>query len=197
MGRLSWASLTVPATPPLDCRALSPAPAGAAQLGRDKHQLLTPHCPCPESWSLPAGHDTPKGAGPALQGRTPRTEHTTELLWQCWANREHSKEEEEARKAHFPRQLCLQFTAPPSQPDPLGFTSNFHHPEAVTFPQTLWAAQPHLPVSPLCSLLAWTLHSELWHWLGTCRYPKPFISSNPVKVLQKRSPEWGLASAGP
>lgn len=89
-----------------------------------------------------------------LQGRTPRTEHGTELFWQRWGNREHSKEEEEARKAHFPAQLCLHFTAPPSRPDPLGFTSDFCHPKAVTFPQTLRAAQPHLPASPLLSLLA-------------------------------------------
>lgn len=192
----------MPAIPSSDCRTLSSAPARATQLGRDDHQLLSPYYLWPGSWSLPAGQDTPKRASTVLQGRAPRTKHGTELFWQCWGNREHNKEEEEARKAHFPPQLCLHFTALPSQPDPFGFMSNFGHPKAVTFPQTLRAAQPHLPVSPLRSLLAWApaflfTPAEPRCWLGTCRYPKPFISSNPVKVLQKRSPEWGLASAGP
>lgn len=84
------------------------------------------------------GRDTPKQAGTVLQGRSPRTEYGMELFWQRRGNGEHSEEEEEeARKARFPARLCLHFTAPPSQPGPLGFTSDFHHPKAVTFPKTL------------------------------------------------------------
>lgn len=72
-------------------------------------------------------------AGEVLHGhRPPRTE----LVWLRWGNRENSnEEEEEARKALA--RLFLHFAAPPSQPDPLGFTSDFGHPKAVTFPQTL------------------------------------------------------------
>lgn len=43
-------------------------------------------------------------------------------------------------------QLCLHFAAPPSQPDPLRLTSDFHHPQAVTFPETLdFGQRAHTP----------------------------------------------------
>lgn len=50
------------------------------------------------------------------------------------------------RKALFLARLCLPLTAPPSQPDLLRLTSDFRHPKAVTFPETLdFGQRAHVP----------------------------------------------------
>lgn len=93
------------------------------------------------------GRDTPKQAGTVLQGRSPRTEYGMELFWQRRGNGERSEEEEEeARKARFPARLCLHFTAPPSQPGPLGFTSDFH--QSCDPSQNPWLQRLH-PCAPV------------------------------------------------
>lgn len=99
----------------------------------------------------------------------------------------------------LPNTALPAFHSPSLPTRTLRFTSDFGHPKAATFPQTLWQLShisQRAPSARWAPELIFT-PAELRHWLGTCRYPKPFISSNPVKVLQKRSPEWGLASAGP
>lgn len=95
------------------------------------------------SWvrAPPSGLGHPK-TGTVLQGHTPRTQHSTELVWQHWG-----EEEEEARKAHLPAWLCLCFAAPLFLPDPLGLTLDFWHPDAATFPKTLDFGQ-HACVPP-------------------------------------------------
>jgi len=139
-------SLTVPVIPSPVCKTLASPPARAIQKGRDSCELLHPCCPCPGSQSLPLGWGTPKRASAVLQGRSPRTEPGTELFWQRWRNGERGEEEEEARKARFPARLCLHCTAPPSLPDLLRLTSDFCHPKAVTFPESLDLGQHgHVP----------------------------------------------------
>lgn len=52
---------------------------------------------------------TPKQAGMVLQGCRPRTEHSTELFWQCWGNGENGEEEERGKEGSLPSTVLPAF----------------------------------------------------------------------------------------
>lgn len=188
MGRalLGWspcAHITAPAAPsPPRGRSPLPIPGPGSRGGHGQTSLSPPGWGVQPGWPPVPAHGHPEPTGTALQGRAPAAEHGTEPFWRHWGSREEEEEEEGARKARLPAPAPHSPSLPTGPAGPhVGFSPSKSCDPAQIPPASASTRLPLRAPSPGPRV---RLHPDEPR-LCTCRYSKPFVSSNPIKVLRK------------